>query len=92
MIAPYIWRNDTDTGWVIDYPNYALQAVAMYMVICLAGAWFGTRLRQLALRAEHLEHDLPLPDRSMILRVHREKVLGLFADPGSDGRGVMDWA
>jgi hypothetical protein len=43
-LVPYIWRDSTG-GWVLDYPNYAMQAIGMYLVICFAAAWFGTRIR-----------------------------------------------
>ena len=32
----------------IDYPNYASQACVIYLVLCFAVAWYGTRLRTLA--------------------------------------------
>jgi hypothetical protein len=35
--------------WVVDYPNFAVQAVSMYLVVCVATAWYGVRMRQLAL-------------------------------------------
>ncbi len=41
--------------WVIDYPNFAVQAVSIYLVLCLATAWYACRVRQLALR--HLPDD-----------------------------------
>ena len=50
---PYIWRNETDSGWVLSYPSYALQAVSMYLVIALAAAWFGTRIGGMVARLRH---------------------------------------
>ncbi|MDQ0987773.1 hypothetical protein [Streptomyces sp. V2I9] len=35
----------TASAWIIDYPNYAIQAVVMYACICFALAWYATRLR-----------------------------------------------
>ncbi|MFF3996871.1 hypothetical protein ACFYX8_26685 [Streptomyces cyaneofuscatus] len=35
----------TASAWVIDYPNYAAQAGAMYVCVCFALAWYATRLR-----------------------------------------------
>lgn len=43
---PYIWHDPTDEGWELNYQNYAVQAIGIYLVICLAAAWFGTRVRQ----------------------------------------------
>jgi hypothetical protein len=53
LVAPYVASNPahaTDPAapaWIIDYPNYALQACVIYVVICFAVAWYGTRLRDL---------------------------------------------
>jgi hypothetical protein len=51
-VMPYIWPNP-DFGvnpeadrWVLNYPSFAVQAVSMYLVICLATAWYAVRLRQ----------------------------------------------
>ncbi|MER7910079.1 MULTISPECIES: hypothetical protein [unclassified Streptomyces] len=52
---PHIWSNpdfgsDPAAGrWEFHYPNFAVQAVAIYLVICLASSWYACRLRQLAL-------------------------------------------
>jgi hypothetical protein len=35
--------------WVVDYPSFTVQAVSMYLVVCLATAWYGVRMRRLAL-------------------------------------------
>ncbi|WP_411081187.1 hypothetical protein [Streptomyces sp. cmx-18-6] len=35
----------TASAWIIDYPNFAAQAGAMYACICFALAWYATRLR-----------------------------------------------
>jgi hypothetical protein len=53
-VMPHAWSNPdfgADPGadrWVIHYPNFAVQAIAIYAVTCLAFAWYGSRLRQLA--------------------------------------------
>lgn len=36
--------------WIIHYKEYAAQAVVIYLIICFAAAWYGTRLRKLALQ------------------------------------------
>ena len=36
--------------WVIDYSNYFIQAVTVYLVSCFSFAWLGARLRDLAAR------------------------------------------
>jgi|SRR5690606_3548313 len=59
-MIPYIWRDEAGTGWVLHHPNYALQAVSMYLVIVLAAAWFGTRLRALARQHTLVDHGTPL--------------------------------
>lgn len=63
-MMPYIWADpaspDDQVTWVLHYPNYATQAVSMYLVICLAAAWFGTRLRQLALGIDFVDHGQPV--------------------------------
>ncbi|GGY80351.1 hypothetical protein CP967_09185 [Streptomyces nitrosporeus] len=54
-MMPPIWSNadfgsDPAAGrWEFHYPNFAVQAVTIYVVICLAGSWYACRLRQLAL-------------------------------------------
>ena len=54
LVAPYVASNPahvTDPAapaWIIDYPNYASQACVIYLVLCFAVAWYGTRLRTLA--------------------------------------------
>ncbi|MFZ4264766.1 hypothetical protein [Streptomyces arboris] len=42
----------TASVWIIDYPNYAVQAGAMYVCICFALAWYATRLRADSGRAQ----------------------------------------
>lgn len=63
-MMPYIWADpaspEDHVVWVLHYPNYATQAVSMYLVICLAAAWFGTRLRQLALGIEFVDNGRPV--------------------------------
>ena len=63
-MMPYIWADpaspEDHVVWVLHYPNYATQAVSMYLVICLAAAWFGTRLRQLALGIEFMDNGRPV--------------------------------
>ncbi|SDL01617.1 hypothetical protein SAMN05428985_108104 [Nocardioides sp. YR527] len=63
-MMPYIWADPASTDdhviWVLHYPNYATQAISMYLVICLAAAWFGTRLRQLAVDIEFVDHGQPV--------------------------------
>ena len=44
-LMPYIWRDASGEGWVLSSPNSATQAVGIYIVICFAAAWFGTRIR-----------------------------------------------
>jgi hypothetical protein len=34
--------------WILQYDNYATQAVVVYLLSCLSFAWLGTRLRALA--------------------------------------------
>jgi hypothetical protein len=38
----------SEPRWIINYGNYAVQAVTIYLFSCLSFAWFGARLRQLA--------------------------------------------
>lgn len=63
-MMPYIWADPASSEdhvtWVLHYPNYATQAVSMYLVICLAAAWFGTRLRQLAIGIEFVDNGDPV--------------------------------
>jgi hypothetical protein len=53
-LMPYI-RDNPESGpageprWIINYRNYAVQAVTIYLFSCLSFAWFGSRLRQLAI-------------------------------------------
>ncbi|MFC8620746.1 hypothetical protein [Streptomyces anulatus] len=48
----------TVSAWTIDYPNYAAQAVAMYVCICFALAWYATRLRAESVRSTaRAQHD-----------------------------------
>ncbi|MFI7276394.1 hypothetical protein [Streptomyces sp. NPDC049879] len=37
--------------WIFHYPAFALQAVGIYLVVCLATSWYACRLRALALSA-----------------------------------------
>jgi hypothetical protein len=53
-LMPYIRDNPQfgaagEPRWIINYGNYAVQAVTIYLFSCLSFAWFGARLRQLAL-------------------------------------------
>ena len=55
-LLPYVWDNPEfgtpgEPRWIISYGNYAVQAVTIYLFSCLSFAWFGVRLRQLALAA-----------------------------------------
>jgi hypothetical protein len=52
-LLPYVWDNPGfgapgEPRWILDYRNYAIQAVAIYLFSCVSYAWFGARLRQLA--------------------------------------------
>ncbi|WP_344631226.1 hypothetical protein [Streptomyces glaucosporus] len=55
---PYIRENPahgtdpTQDARILDYPNYAAQAVVIYLVTCCAFAWYATRLRALSLLAD----------------------------------------
>ncbi|CAM5250233.1 hypothetical protein SCALM49S_00670 [Streptomyces californicus] len=40
------------SAWVIDYPNYATQAAAIYLCVCFAVAWYATRVRARSARLE----------------------------------------
>lgn len=56
-LLPYVWDNPAfgapgQPRWIISYGNYAIQAITIYLLSCLSFAWFGVRLRQLALAAE----------------------------------------
>ena len=56
-LLPYVQDNPdfVATGeprWLIRYDNYALHVVTIYLFSCLSFAWFGTRLRELALAAK----------------------------------------
>ncbi len=46
---PSFGTDASEPRWLIDYPAYALQAVAIYAVTTLAIAWYGWRIRTLAL-------------------------------------------
>ena len=53
-LMPYVRDNPDfvaagEPRWLIRYDRYALHAVTIYLFSCLSFAWFGTRLRQLAL-------------------------------------------
>ena len=55
-LIPYVRDNPDfvtagEPRWLIRYDRYALHAVTIYLFSCLSFAWFGTRLRQLALAA-----------------------------------------
>ncbi|WP_436775559.1 hypothetical protein [Yinghuangia sp. YIM S09857] len=58
-MRPHIWRNPDfgiDPGaelWEFDYANFALQAVGIYAVICLALSWYACRLRQMVLSRDN---------------------------------------
>jgi hypothetical protein len=57
---PYVWANPEHAinpsvhAWIIDYPNYAVQAIAIYFGICLAATWYSLRLRQLSTHASRV--------------------------------------
>ncbi|WP_073949791.1 hypothetical protein [Streptomyces kebangsaanensis] len=54
-MMPYVWENPahetdpTQSLWILDYPNYAAQAITIYLVTCSALTWYATRLRALSL-------------------------------------------
>lgn len=53
-LMPYIQDNPqfgtaSEPPWIISYGNYVVQAVSIYLFTCLSFAWFGARLRQLAI-------------------------------------------
>ena len=59
-LLPYVLDNPEfgapgEPRWIIRYGNYAVQAVAVYLVSCLSFAWFGARLRQLAIAGQGSE-------------------------------------
>jgi hypothetical protein len=66
---PYIWDNpafgsDPDAErWVFSYPDFALQAVCIYVLVCLATAWYAGRLRQLAVATDTDRRPDHGPDR-----------------------------
>ena len=52
-LMPYVWDNPAFGGpgeprWIVHYGNYVVHAVTIYLFSCLSFAWFGARLRQLA--------------------------------------------
>ena len=55
-MIPYIWENPEFKAnpeanqWVIDYQNYSLQAMTIYLMSCVASGWYGTRVRDLSNR------------------------------------------
>ena len=54
---PYVQDNPDfvatgEARWLIRYDNYALHVVTIYLFSCLSFAWFGMRLRELALAAK----------------------------------------
>ncbi|MFI1806090.1 hypothetical protein ACH415_21080 [Streptomyces californicus] len=57
-MMPYVWANPAheadpaQSAWVIDYPNYATQAAAIYLCVCFAVAWYATRVRARSARLE----------------------------------------
>ena len=56
-LLPYVQDNPDfvatgEARWLIRYDNYALHVVTIYLFSCLSFAWFGTRLRELALAAK----------------------------------------
>lgn len=46
---PAFGTDASASRWLIDYPAYALQAVTIYAITTLAVAWYGWRIRSLAL-------------------------------------------
>jgi hypothetical protein len=53
-LMPYVWDNPAfgaprEPRWIHSYRNYAAHALTIYLFSCLSFAWFGARLRQLAL-------------------------------------------
>jgi hypothetical protein len=56
-LVAYVWDNPDfgapgEPRWLIHYGNYVLQAVVIYLFSCLSFAWFGARLRQLAVAGQ----------------------------------------
>lgn len=56
-VMPYVWDNPEfgapgEPRWIIRYGNYAVHAVTIYLFTCLSFAWFGARLRQLAVAGQ----------------------------------------
>jgi len=53
-LLPYVSDNPAfveggvESRWVIHYPEYVVQAVVIYLVVSFAVAWYGDRLRTLA--------------------------------------------
>lgn len=53
-LLPYVSNNPEfgapgEPRWLIRYGNYVAQVVIIYLFSCLSFAWFGARLRQLAI-------------------------------------------
>jgi hypothetical protein len=53
-LTPYIQDNPqfgtgSEPRWTINYRTYAVQAITIYLFTCFSFAWFGARLRQLAM-------------------------------------------
>ena len=42
------FRVPGEPRWIIHYRNYVVHVVIIYLFSCLSFAWFGARLRQLA--------------------------------------------
>jgi hypothetical protein len=52
-LMPYVGDNPEFGGpgepqWILRYGNYVIHVVTIYVLSCLSFAWFGARLRQLA--------------------------------------------
>jgi len=53
-LMPYVSDNPKfgapgEPRWIVHYGNYVLHVVIIYLFSCLSFAWFGARMRQLAL-------------------------------------------
>lgn len=46
---PAFAADPSEPRWLIDYPAYALQAIVIYAITTFAVAWYGCRIRTLAL-------------------------------------------
>lgn len=54
---PAFGADESEARWLIDYPAYALQAVTIYVLATLAIAWYGWRMRSLALDSTGVRAD-----------------------------------